>query len=456
MKAENITFPLILALVILAVPASAVTHAVADEFVSSGTWLAPPDVNSVALDVCGGGAGGTGGGYHYDSTTSGYQGSAGTGGSNGTCIHIDNLSVTPGQSYPITIGPGGLGSSYWLKNVRYDQTTYVYNGSWGTASTAFGYYANGGHGDINNITISYNNSTHEFTLVTNGLYTGYNGYGTSVIAESGSQESGSCVNAGAAGYSGGNGYGAGGGGGAKGDLGASNTCNGGQGGNGAQGYAKITYLSETGTTTVWYSQQLVEIKVVDAYQNPISLVSVSARYISSSLPSQNASFLTAAFGISSQVAKDMVDSNIAMNGTTDSQGALSMMLFPAIRYGFWIENATLGVNNYVEISPKEEKYTVVCPRTGQVAGESHINQSLTTKLPFYKLNTSYYNLSMIFFDPEGKADNVIFTVYDHTGGDTIVYQKDWGDPNTNIIIDNYTVYLPLGQEYIWQYNATYL
>ena len=457
MKPNNLLIVFIISISLITIPASAVTQAVSDEFVTSGTWLCPPDVTSITLDLAGGGAGASGGGVHYDSVTSSDQPFEGVGGSNGTIIHVEGITVVPGQSYQIVIGPGGLGGYPSIENVRYENgTVHVYNGSWGLASTAFGYYASGGHGDINNVTISYNNGTNIWTLTYNGKHQGYNGYGTTVLAGDGTSTTGSCNIAGTVGFPGGYGYGASGGGGATGDFESGGAfCSGGQGGNGAQGYAKISYLSETGTTTVWYSQQLVQLKILDAYQVPIPLVNVSARYISSSLPSKNASFLTAAFGISSQVAKDMVDSNVAMNGTTDSQGALSMMLFPAIRYGFWIENATLGVNNYVEISPKEEMYTIVCPKTGQTASESHINQSLTTKLPFYQLNTSYYNLSMIFHDPDGKADNLVFTVYDHTGGDAVVYQKDWGDPNTNIIIDNYTVYVPLGQEFIWEYNATY-
>lgn len=445
----------------IAVPASAVTHVQNDEFTSSGIWLCPADVNNISLTLVGGGEGGSGGGFIYPEWGTGYGNrTSGVGGINGTILTITSVPVNPGQAYVITIGQQGHGgdiisdAAASFKNLGSYPATKTFNGTPGQNSTAFGYTATGGNANKVSVYSATNTSTLVFTQT--AVSTGYNGYGTVALATAGGMEIGEagCDEAWTSGYAGGYGYGAGGGGGQKG-LFSATPCFGGQGGDGAAGYAKITYLTEQGTTTTWYSQQLVQVKIVDAYQVPIPMANVTARYIASSLPSQNASYLTAAFGISSAIAKDMVDSNVAMYGFTDNQGAISMMLFPAIRYGFWVENETLGVSNYVEISPKEEFYTIICPKTGQAASESKINNTYTTRLPFYQLNSTYYNLSMIFYDPDGRADNVVFTVYDHTAGDTVVYQKDWGDPNTDMIVDNYTAYVPFGQEYIWEYNATY-
>ena len=442
----------------IAVPVSAVTHVANDEFTSSGFWLAPADVTNISLVLVGGGEGGSGGGWISGPAVSNM--STGVGGSNGTIILVSDIMVTPGQTYSIIIGPPGKGGDSFATTLATTLSyplVRTYNGTPGGNSTAFGYTATGGSANkvvayaaTNSSVVTFNSTT----TITGGM----NGYGTLPLATAGTANIASaagCNESGILGYPGGFGYGAGGGAGQRG-VSSATPCWGGQGGDGAAGYARITYLTEQGTTTTWYSQQLVQVKIVDAYQVPIPMANVTARYIASSLPSQNASYLTAAFGISSQIAKDMVDSNVAMYGFTDNQGAISMMLFPAIRYGFWVENETLGVSNYVEISPKEEFYTIICPKTGQAASESKINNTYTTRLPFYQLNTTYYNLSMIFYDPDGRADNVVFTVYDHTAGDTVVYQKDWGDPNTDMIVDNYTAYVPFGQEYIWEYNATYL
>ena len=76
---------------------SSVNHGMQD-FDSSGTWTAPAGVTSVMVEAWGGGSG-----------ASGNSGSAdvnGTGGAYGKSI----LSVTPGTTYTITVGAGGLGT----------------------------------------------------------------------------------------------------------------------------------------------------------------------------------------------------------------------------------------------------------------------------------------------------------------------------------------------------------
>lgn len=152
----------------------------------------------------------------------------------------------------------------------------------------------------------------------------------------------------------------------------------------------------------------------------------------------------------------MLNSSVAMMGDTDSDGSLSFMMFPALKYGVTIVNETLGVSNYIELSPKEEFYTIICPKSGQAATDNRLNSSYTIKLPFYQLNSSgYYNLSMIYQDLDGLTCGLVFTVYDHSNGDVVMYTHDWGDPTPDdLIVDNYTAYVPFGREYIWEYNAS--
>jgi hypothetical protein len=66
--------------------------------VETTTWTAPPGVTSVEYLVVGGG-GGSGGGFD----------NAGGGGSGGGMVKAGTLSVTPGTSYTITVGDGGIG-----------------------------------------------------------------------------------------------------------------------------------------------------------------------------------------------------------------------------------------------------------------------------------------------------------------------------------------------------------
>lgn len=74
-------------------------------FTTSGTWNCPTGVTSAYVIVYGGGGGGGGGGYTYDG---GYYG-AGGGGGGGGYMKAQNVTVTPGQAYPVTIGAGGTG-----------------------------------------------------------------------------------------------------------------------------------------------------------------------------------------------------------------------------------------------------------------------------------------------------------------------------------------------------------
>ena len=66
--------------------------------VGTTTWVAPPNVNNIEYLVVGGG-GGAGNGYD----------NAGGGGGGAGMVLTGTLSVTPGQSYNITVGAGGAG-----------------------------------------------------------------------------------------------------------------------------------------------------------------------------------------------------------------------------------------------------------------------------------------------------------------------------------------------------------
>ncbi|MBV5277185.1 hypothetical protein JZU56_05195, partial [bacterium] len=74
-------------------------QAVSDNFTVSGTWTAPAGVGLVTVEVWGGG--GAGGGQN--------QNTDGGGGGGGGAYSTATVAVTPGSSYPIVVGKGGLG-----------------------------------------------------------------------------------------------------------------------------------------------------------------------------------------------------------------------------------------------------------------------------------------------------------------------------------------------------------
>jgi hypothetical protein len=69
-------------------------------FMSSGTFIVPTNVTRIMVELWGGGGGGGAGGYGF---------SGGGGGSGGYALNVFN--VTPGASYPVTIGSGGGGGA---------------------------------------------------------------------------------------------------------------------------------------------------------------------------------------------------------------------------------------------------------------------------------------------------------------------------------------------------------
>lgn len=75
-----------------------------DVFTSSGSWVCPSNVTVIdILAVAGGGGGGA--------AESGLVHCAVSGGGGGGQVIRKNLSVTPGTTYTVTIGAGGLGST---------------------------------------------------------------------------------------------------------------------------------------------------------------------------------------------------------------------------------------------------------------------------------------------------------------------------------------------------------
>jgi len=204
-----------------------------------------------------------------------------------------------------------------------------------------------------------------------------------------------------------------------------------------------------------YTMHPVRIKVVDAWGTPLPHSAITVNYLASTLPSTDTTWLASAFGISTAVATEMTTSSLAMVGSTANDGALTFMMFPALTYGLTITNATIGLNNYQELSPRDTDYVIYCPLTSQGQVNNTLTAAVASSLPFYQLNASGgYNLSMIYQDTAGYTTNVRFQVIDYTAGSVLVYDHDLGNPGTGIITDNFTVLVPIGQEYIWQYNAT--
>ena len=156
---------------------------IVSDFTSPGTYTAPAITTAINLLVVGGGGGGGGGHPSY---------TAGAGGSGGL-IYLNNLSVTPGGTYSVTIGGGGEGGSAGAPGIGEDggDTTFVYSpsvniigeGGGGAGYTSGSQRPGGSGGGLSNqYTISHTGGTG--TQSTNHPVTGLSDFEETAYANS--------------------------------------------------------------------------------------------------------------------------------------------------------------------------------------------------------------------------------------------------------------------------------
>jgi PKD repeat protein len=227
-----------------------------------------------------------------------------------------------------------------------------------------------------------------------------------------------------------------------------------------------TFTSTVSVTTqqsqiIYYTQRQVRLKAVDAYGVPLPNANITVNYLSSSLPNTTISWLTSAFGITQDVAAEMTTSGLAATGWTGQDGASNFVLFPALRYGITITNASIGLNHYTTLSPQDSDYVIYCPLTSQRAANSTQamlgNTSLWVTLP----DIYHVTFNFGYQDASGLTTTVNYSVWKianvtthNTGLPQMVYSIDF-DPGAGYVTDsNYTALNLWGDEYKFMYNAT--
>lgn len=220
-----------------------------------------------------------------------------------------------------------------------------------------------------------------------------------------------------------------------------------------EGYILITNVP----ITAWYTQKHVQITIVDAYGNDLPGSNITINYISNSLPSKDVTWLTSAFGISQTVANAMVNSSVAMQGYTGSDGAISFMMFPEIRYGITVSNISTGLSKYVEIYPRDDTFQIFCPLPSQ-AGVTPPNQYLSgAYINITEPNSSFVTFNFHYADSGGITQNLTWNITYANG--TVVYDPGvtWGPgmfTGGGAVNDNFTVSTsPRGTEYYARYRA---
>jgi hypothetical protein len=231
-------------------------------FQNNGTWVCPPGVNNIILQGCGG-AGGGGGGSGGSSSAAG-QGGGGGGAAEWITAPVQ---VTPGTTYTITIGNGGVGGTAGIPNgglgingigggttsfVNGATSVHFFGGAGGNGGSIYSGWTKAGSvssGNTSKRTVEENG----FIQYGSGGLGGSNGLNpcaaTSGSGSMVSNDPGTYSPAGSAGLNSGSYYGGGaGGGGGRGNCPSSvGGGNGGNGGAGSPGYGNPGTVGSVGT-----------------------------------------------------------------------------------------------------------------------------------------------------------------------------------------------------------------
>jgi hypothetical protein len=192
-------------------------------------------------------------------------------------------------------------------------------------------------------------------------------------------------------------------------------------------------------TNTIFSPRLVRLRAVDQWRTPLTPVTITASYIADTLPNNDPVYLQNAFGVSASVASLMMNSSVAMSGVTGSDGSNTFSMFPALTYNLTVTNETMGVHCQQNLAPADNDYVLYCPTDAQKAAVIPLSQTLNRSYIWItEPNASFVTINASYQDPTGLTSNVLFNV-SVVDNNTVIYSKDFGNPGTSQVLDNYTM-----------------
>jgi hypothetical protein len=128
-------------------------------------------------------------------------------------------------------------------------------------------------------------------------------------------------------------------------------------------------------------------------------------------------------------------------------------MFKSIAYNLSIINVTSGINVNKTLYPSDQEYRIRIPLANQLPVNNTLSSMSQTSLPIFVINSTAYNLSLVYLDTSGLTTNVVFQVKWRNG--TFLLNQNLGNPGVGMVVGNYTIINPgIGKEVIWLYNAT--
>jgi PKD repeat protein len=188
-----------------------------------------------------------------------------------------------------------------------------------------------------------------------------------------------------------------------------------------------------------YIPRLVRLRAVDNWRTPLTPVTITANYISDTLPNNDPVYLQNAFGVSESVVSLMMNSSVAMSGVTGSDGSNTFSMFPALTYNLTVTNETMGVHCQQDLAPADTDYVLFCPTDAQKAVVVPLSQTLNRSYIWVtEPNASFVTINASYQDPTGLTSNVLFNV-SVVDNNTVIYSKNFENPGTSQVLDNYTM-----------------
>jgi hypothetical protein len=237
----------------------------------------------------------------------------------------------------------------------------------------------------------------------------------------------------------------------------------------AEGYFATTQTFTVGTTgttidvlltplsgpsqNVWWTPHIVQVTVMDNVGTRLPGVQFEGYYNESSMPLD---WVQTLYGVKAGPAGDMVNSALALGGTTGSDGTLTTTMLGSLKYDFYLTSTEYNLNHYhVQAYPSDSMLNIYVPTT---LSESVIPSSLNytglnaTKAYIVPTNSSYWSMCIDFQDITGSTNSVTNT-WKFANNGSILLQNTFA-PSKALVTQCKEVPHIKGVEYWWWANAT--
>lgn len=214
---------------------------------------------------------------------------------------------------------------------------------------------------------------------------------------------------------------------------------------------QLTKSGATPQKNTWYSPHQVRLEIINSYGDNLPGIVVNATANRTSMPSD---YLTDLYGMSPDVANEMVNNTLIMSATTGSDGAVVYTMHGSISYDIRAKNPATGNEHLVMLMPLNDIYAIRLDTSTFLPNpDENVYSNLNgTALTFSEPNNSYVTLGLRYQDTAAKTTSLKFYVTFANNRSTL-YSQNLGNPGAAVVYANYTMKNIRGARVIWNYSA---